>query len=101
MSACMDKFLAGAISDRNCTELDDQSQIVYPEIVDIFVNNFNSSMEYNPWICAALGSTLIGLSGVLPLFIISVEDGINVKNGGKCLQKHSFILSLKLHILDQ
>lgn len=40
------------------------------------------TFEYHPWLFSVLGSTLIGLSGVLPLFVIPIEEGANLKTGG-------------------
>lgn len=39
--------------------------------------------EELPWLWAMFGSVLIGLSGVLPLFIIPIDETNNLKNGGK------------------
>jgi hypothetical protein len=39
--------------------------------------------EYYPWLFSMIGSAIIGLSGVLPLLVIPIEDGANLKSGGK------------------
>ena len=41
------------------------------------------NFDYHPWVFAVIGSTLIGLSGVLPLLVIPIEEGANLKTGGK------------------
>ena len=42
------------------------------------------NFEYHPWVFAVIGSTLIGLSGILPLLVIPIGEGANLKSGGKC-----------------
>ncbi|XP_024945064.1 zinc transporter ZIP13 homolog isoform X2 [Cephus cinctus] len=37
--------------------------------------------EYQPWFFSLLGSIMVGLSGVLPLLVIPIEEGANLKNG--------------------
>ncbi|XP_044742784.1 zinc transporter ZIP13 homolog [Chrysoperla carnea] len=80
MSACLNQF---GLADINCTVMVDENNIafVYNDMVQHLVANLTMGIDYNPWIFAALGSTLIGLSGVFPLLIISIDDGINMKNG--------------------
>lgn len=41
------------------------------------------NFEYHPWLFSMIGSAIIGLSGVLPLLVIPIEDGANLKSGGK------------------
>lgn len=38
-------------------------------------------MEYHPWVLSAIGSVVVGLSGILPLLVIPVETGVNMKHG--------------------
>ncbi|XP_034237714.1 zinc transporter ZIP13 [Thrips palmi] len=38
-------------------------------------------MEYHPWLLSAIGSVVVGLSGVLPLLVIPIETGANMKHG--------------------
>lgn len=38
--------------------------------------------ENLPWICAMFGSILVGLSGVLPLIVIPIDETKNLKHGG-------------------
>ncbi|XP_034937266.1 zinc transporter ZIP13 homolog [Chelonus insularis] len=44
-------------------------------------DNVVDYFEYQPWIFSILGSTMVGLSGVLPLFVIPIEEGANLKHG--------------------
>lgn len=38
-------------------------------------------MEYHPWLLSAIGSVVVGLSGILPLLVIPVEAGASMKHG--------------------
>lgn len=38
-------------------------------------------VEYNPFLFSAIGSVLVGLSGVLPLLIIPIDETANLKQG--------------------
>ncbi len=40
-------------------------------------------LDYEPWIMSVMGSVLVGLSGILPLLIIPVDDTATLKNGSK------------------
>lgn len=93
MSACLNQF---GLADINCTVMVDENNIafVYNDMVQHLVANLTMGIDYNPWIFAALGSTLIGLSGIFPLLIISIDDGINMKNGGKSSAKNTSNLIL-------
>jgi zinc transporter 13 len=46
------------------------------------------NVEYCPWLFSMIGSAIIGLSGVLPLLVIPIEDGANLKSGGKLEHPH-------------
>ncbi|XP_044272236.1 zinc transporter ZIP13 homolog [Tribolium madens] len=39
------------------------------------------SMDYMPWLWAMIGSVLVGLSGVLPLLVIPIDQTDNLKHG--------------------
>ena len=41
-------------------------------------------MEYHPWILSAIGSVVVGLSGIFPLLVIPIDAGASMKNGGGC-----------------
>lgn len=48
--------------------------------------------DYTPWLFSLLGSTLIGLTGIFPLFIIPIEEGANLRTGGN--------IFLQWHVID-
>ncbi|XP_018371132.1 PREDICTED: zinc transporter ZIP13 homolog [Trachymyrmex cornetzi] len=37
--------------------------------------------SYNPWIFSLLGSTMVGLTGIFPLWLIPIQDGVDLKTG--------------------
>lgn len=39
--------------------------------------------SYNPWIFSLLGSTVIGMTGIFPLWLIPIEDNVDLKTGGE------------------
>lgn len=47
-------------------------------------------VEYNPFLFSAIGSVLVGLSGVLPLLIIPIDETANLKQGSKFLTAASY-----------
>ena len=36
-------------------------------------------VSYNPWIFSLLGSTIVGLTGIFPLWLIPIQDGVDLK----------------------
>ncbi|KAL3269788.1 hypothetical protein HHI36_008848 [Cryptolaemus montrouzieri] len=52
----------------------------YEAVLFDYVPAWLFSMEYIPWLWAILGSVLVGLSGVLPLFLIQVDES-DLKQG--------------------
>ena len=61
-------------------------EILYDVLIDDPWAPWNAAInyfEYQPWFFSLLGSVMVGLSGVLPLLIIPIEEGANLKNGGK------------------
>lgn len=60
---------------------------IFTELVDVpvvdVISKLFTAFEYYPWIFSLIGSILVGLSGVLPLLIIPIEEGENLKSGGK------------------
>lgn len=59
--------------------------IVYDVLIEDPWAPWNAAMdyfEYQPWVFSLLGSAMVGLSGILPLLIIPIDDGANLKNGG-------------------
>ncbi|KAK9887359.1 hypothetical protein WA026_022028 [Henosepilachna vigintioctopunctata] len=53
----------------------------YDPILFEYVSNWIFSMDYIPWLWAMFGSLLVGLSGVLPLLIIHVDETDILKQG--------------------
>jgi hypothetical protein len=49
----------------------------------IAVMSLLPSFENHPWLFSMIGSAVIGLSGVFPLLVIPIEEGANLKSGGK------------------
>lgn len=48
----------------------------------ITVISLLQNFEYHPLLFSVIGSVIIGLSGVLPLLVIPIEEGANLKSGG-------------------
>ncbi|CAK9805989.1 Zinc transporter ZIP13 [Anthophora quadrimaculata] len=67
---------------RNCTE---SSGYFYDTIVEDMWAPWGVAMmeyfEHSPWLFSLLGSTMIGLTGIFPLLIIPIEEGVDLKNG--------------------
>lgn len=42
-------------------------------------------LDEHPWLFSALASVLVGLSGILPLLIIPIDETASFKDGGKFL----------------
>lgn len=56
---------------------------LYQEIMfDMLPSWFLMSTENVSWICAIFGSILVGLSGILPLLVIPIDETKNLKQGG-------------------
>lgn len=56
---------------------------VYKEIMlDLVPGAFINGMDCMPWLWAIIGSMLVGLSGVLPLLVIPIDQKDNLKQGG-------------------
>lgn len=67
------------------TNLDDTIQYIYKEVVQQYVPSYVLDIGYTPWVFSLLGSALIGLSGILPLFIIpNIGDGKAQAFNRKC-----------------
>ncbi|XP_044755703.1 zinc transporter ZIP13 homolog [Coccinella septempunctata] len=61
----------------NSSSLRDPYDAVFLEILPSWM----FTMEYVPWLWAMIGSILVGLSGVLPLLIIHVDESDILKQG--------------------
>lgn len=55
---------------------------LYFDIVEDMFPNWMGHFVYLPWIGAVCGSVLIGLSGVLPLLVIPIDQTDDLKHGG-------------------
>lgn len=73
MSTTMDIF--EIFTGPNGVFLDTHNQTIVP--------GWFFSMAYMPWAWAAVGSALVGLSGVLPLLVIPMDQTDNLKQGGR------------------
>lgn len=49
--------------------------------------NFVEELDEHPWLFSALASLLVGLSGILPLLIIPIDETASFKDGGKAISK--------------
>lgn len=52
--------------------MDETLRFIYSEIIERYTPEYIKTIEfeYTPWIFSVLGSIVIGLSGILPLFVI-------------------------------
>lgn len=62
------------------------SKNISQEFVPFWVLETLTITDYNPLLFSAIGSFLVGLSGILPLLILPE----NLKNGGRCILINSF-----------
>lgn len=63
------------------TETMDQTiGYIYREMIEPFVPEFVTSIGYVPWMFSLIGSALVGLAGILPLLVIPVDAGGDVKD---------------------
>lgn len=56
--------------------MDETFQYIYQEVMENWMPEYFKSFEYTPWVFSLLGSALIGMSGILPLFLIPIEKGV-------------------------
>lgn len=52
---------------------------IFPE----YFYSFFEELDEHPWLFSALASILVGLSGILPLLIIPINETASFKDGGK------------------
>ena len=55
--------------------VDGTLQYIYHEVMEHYMPAYFKDFQYTPWVFSLLGSALIGLSGILPLFIIPIDTG--------------------------
>lgn len=75
MTVLSDVFIC--VSDTNNTNFDSS----YKDILQDIVPGWIFALEYIPWLWAMFGSILVGLSGVLPLLVIPIDQTDNLKHG--------------------
>lgn len=66
---------------------------VLAEYFPDYLVNFMDELDEHPWLFAALASLLVGLSGILPLLIIPIDETANFKDG--CKYQLWYLLWLK------
>ncbi|XP_014613023.1 PREDICTED: zinc transporter ZIP13 homolog [Polistes canadensis] len=67
---------------QNCSE--DATGFLFEMIsgdISFSWNEYSYFIAYNPWFFSILGSTMVGLAGILPLLVIPIEEGADLKNG--------------------
>lgn len=70
---------------RNCTDAAYPPSCVVLEAADdewLPWQEIVGYLSYNPWIFSLLGSTMVGLTGIFPLWLIPIQDGVDLKTGG-------------------
>lgn len=55
--------------------MDETLKYICNEVFENYVPEYFKDFGYTPWVFSLLGSALIGLSGILPLFVIPIETG--------------------------
>lgn len=70
--------------------MDETLQYIYVEVIERYLPECISSIEfeYTPWVFSIIGAALIGLSGILPLFVIPIDDGGKEFKDRKCHIRH-------------
>lgn len=56
---------------------------VLADFLPEYLNGFMDELDEHPWFFAALASMLVGLSGILPLLIIPIDETASFKDGGE------------------
>lgn len=83
MSAAESQFLRNGTSDGVVWSVYKTFSINYLPDLWIPVISLIPNFDNHPWLFSVIGSAVIGLSGVLPLLVIPIEEGANLKSGGK------------------
>lgn len=76
--------------------MDETFKYICNEVFENYVPEYFKDFGYTPWIFSLLGSALIGLSGILPLFVIPIETG--GKNSDFNRKWNCLFLSSKLRV---
>jgi hypothetical protein len=83
MSAADGQFQRNYISEGTMWDVYKTFLIDYISDLWVAVVSLLPNFEYHPVLFSVIGSAIIGLSGVLPLLVIPIEEGANLKSGGK------------------
>jgi zinc transporter 13 len=76
--------LANACIDCNCTDAVDAVLHDVYDGLDATTwpwDDLDALFVYRPWVFSLLGSTMVGLTGIFPLWLIPVQDGADLKTG--------------------
>ncbi|GFG35943.1 hypothetical protein Cfor_02914 [Coptotermes formosanus] len=82
MSAADGQFQRNYISEGTMWDVYKTFLIDYISDLWVAVVSLLPNFEYHPVLFSVIGSAIIGLSGVLPLLVIPIEEGANLKSGG-------------------
>lgn len=63
--------------------------------VPSYVLDFVGELDEHPWLFSAIASVLVGLSGILPLLVIPIDETASFENGGKLHYTLIFITRLR------
>ncbi|XP_022210930.2 zinc transporter ZIP13 homolog [Drosophila obscura] len=74
----------------NSSFFDEHFTMLYANLMNNYVPEYFKSFQYTPWVFSLLGSVVIGLSGIFPLFIIPTEEKL-AKNGYKDPAESKFL----------
>lgn len=76
--------------------MDETLQYIYVEVIERYLPECISSIEfeYTPWVFSIIGATLIGLSGILPLFVIPIDVSGKEFKDRKCHSKIIFMMDI-------
>lgn len=57
--------------------MDETLRYIYSEVIERYTPEYIKTIEfeYTPWVFSMLGSMVIGLSGIFPLFVIPNDAG--------------------------
>lgn len=54
--------------------------------------------NYNPLVGSVIGSIIVGLSGIVPLFIIPIDGGVHFGKGGRF---HNYKFTIRINSLSR
>lgn len=66
---------------QNCTDTGGLLQEIVTEEMWTPWNAAADYFDYSPWLFSLLGSTMVGLTGIVPLLVIPIEEGADLKTG--------------------